>query len=77
MANQAVPLSYPPVAADGVIYDLAGNLTEYAVNAATGKVIWHYTGGTTNSTALQDSPVVVNGSLFIGTGAGGLVALRS
>jgi uncharacterized protein YjbI with pentapeptide repeats/outer membrane protein assembly factor BamB len=73
LTSAPVPFSYSPAAADGVIYDLGGNLSEYAVNAVSGKILWRYT----NGTSLEDTPVVVNGALFNGTGAGGLIAFRA
>jgi outer membrane protein assembly factor BamB len=76
LPDHGLPFPSSPTAADGVVYEFVGDATEYAVSAATGKILWSYPGGTTNSTALHASPVVADGFLFMGTSSGSLISLR-
>jgi outer membrane protein assembly factor BamB len=50
----------------------SGSELVYACNATTGKKLWTYSAGNT----LQSTPVAANGLLYIGTGTGGMAALR-
>jgi outer membrane protein assembly factor BamB len=49
-----------------VVYVAGGNNTVYALNAATGAVLWANTLTTSTDYFLWDSPVAFNGSLYIG-----------
>jgi outer membrane protein assembly factor BamB len=52
----------PPIVANGVVYYGAGNV-EYALNAATGAVLW--TSGSTITAPIHGAAVVVNGVLYV------------
>jgi polyvinyl alcohol dehydrogenase (cytochrome) len=66
---------------DGVVYfpDWGGNI--WAVNASTGKKIWHHKMsdyGLTSGTVSRTSPAVVDGKVYIGTQTDGwLLALNA
>jgi uncharacterized protein YjbI with pentapeptide repeats/outer membrane protein assembly factor BamB len=76
LPDHGLPFPSSPTAADGVVYEFVGDATEYAVSAVTGKILWSYPGGTTNSTALLASPVIANGALYVGVGSGDLTSLQ-
>ena len=51
-----------PALANGVVY-IGGNQNLYALDAATGKVLWTYATGNT----IQSSPAVVDGVVYVGS----------
>ena len=48
-----------------------GNASFYALNASTGSILWHTSLGSSPSAFIWDSPVVFNGSVYIGTSSFG------
>jgi outer membrane protein assembly factor BamB len=63
----------PPTIANGVVYFGDGfGATEYAINAATGAVLWN--SGTQLDDSVYAAPTVVNGTLLVGTWNGTLYA---
>jgi eukaryotic-like serine/threonine-protein kinase len=49
--------------ANGVVFVGSASKKVYAVDAATGKVLWSYTTGG----AINGSPVIADGKLFVGS----------
>ena len=66
-----------PAVADGAVYEGSDTGYVYALNAATGSVIWQYNSGT----GLDSSPAFANGVVYVGTlyygGHGSVVALNA
>lgn len=54
-----------------VVYIGGGNAQVYALNAATGAVLWTRRMGPSPSTFIWSSPIVVNGSVYIGVSSFG------
>jgi outer membrane protein assembly factor BamB len=60
---------------NGVVYVGGSDHNLYALNASTGQILWHTLLGAPNSnTFLWDSPMVVNGTIYLGTATAGEAA---
>ena len=55
-----------PVVVDGLVVIGAGNDGMFALNAETGKEVWHYTGA--NGVHVDGNPAVADGRVFCGSG---------
>ncbi|MGC4192819.1 MAG: PQQ-binding-like beta-propeller repeat protein [Thermomicrobiales bacterium] len=62
-----------PAIVDGVLYFGAGDGGVYALDSATGKTVWTFTG----ASPIDSSPAIVDGLLYVGSDDGTLYALHT
>jgi outer membrane protein assembly factor BamB len=70
-STPTVTTDVPVGGATSVMYVAGGNSKLYALNAATGAVLWSYDVGGNPSTFLWDSPLVYGNSVYIGVSSFG------
>jgi hypothetical protein len=69
--SPTITTDVPVGTATSVMYEAGGNSKVYALNAATGAVLWSYDVGGNPNTFLWDSPAVFGNSVYIGVSSFG------
>jgi len=70
-SSGTVTTDVPVNGATSVLYVAGGNSIMYALNAATGAILWSYNVGGNPNTFLWDSPLVYGNSVYIGVASFG------
>ena len=66
----------PPLLSGPTAY-VATDHSAYALDARSGRIVWHVTTWRSSGVAVRTAPVLANGVLYVMTGAGDIIALRA